>query len=210
MNLHLAKYEMSAGTSRQLPASTLPEIVFSGKSNVGKSSLLNKLLNRKALARVSATPGKTVTINFYHVDTVRFVDFPGYGYAKRPDAERRRWSELAEGYFAQDRNIALLVQLIDIRHHHTKDDETMLRFLTESGLPFIIVLTKADKLNKTQLAERLTQIEKEMDFLPQDTVKIPVSSTNGSGIEQLMQCINQAIKEKTTIRIIKPKGESLC
>ena len=207
MNLHLAKYEMSAGTSRQLPTPTLPEIVFSGKSNVGKSSLLNKLLNRKALARVSATPGKTVTINFYQVDTVRFVDFPGYGYAKRPDAERRRWSELAEGYFAQDRNIALLVQLIDIRHHHSKDDETMLRFLGESGLPFVIVLTKADKLNKTQLNKRLQEVEQEMNFLPDGIEKIPVSSTNGSGIDRLMERINGAVKEKTTIKIIKPKGE---
>lgn len=207
MNLHLAKYEMSAGTSRQLPTPTLPEIVFSGKSNVGKSSLLNKLLNRKALARVSATPGKTVTINFYQVDTVRFVDFPGYGYAKRPDAERRRWSELAEGYFAQDRNIALLVQLIDIRHHHSKDDETMLRFLADSGLPFVIVLTKADKLNKTQLNKRLQEVEQEMNFLPEGIEKIPVSSTSGSGIDRLMERINGAVKEKTTIKIIKPKGE---
>ncbi|MBR6548417.1 MAG: YihA family ribosome biogenesis GTP-binding protein [Clostridia bacterium] len=207
MNLHLAQYEMSAGTSRQLPAPTLPEIVFAGRSNVGKSSLLNKLLNRKALARVSATPGKTVTINFYKVDTVRFVDFPGYGYAKRPDAERRRWSELAEGYFAQDRNIALIAQLIDIRHPHSKDDDTMLRFLADSGLPFVVVLTKADKLNKTQLAKRLQEIEKEMDFLPPDTVKLPVSSQNGSGIDTLMAQINQAVKVKTTIRILKPKGE---
>ena len=207
MNLHLAKYELSAGTSRQLPAPTLPEIVFSGRSNVGKSSLLNKLLNRKALARVSATPGKTVTINFYHVDTVRFVDFPGYGYAKRPDAERRRWSELAEGYFAQNRNIALLVQLIDIRHTHSKDDDTMLRFLADSGLPFVVVLTKADKLNKTQLAKRLAEIDKEMDFLPEGVQKIPVSSTSGSGIDLLMSRIQGAVKEKTTIKIMKPKGE---
>ena len=169
--------------------------------------MLNKLLNRKALARVSATPGKTVTINFYKVDTVRFVDFPGYGYAKRPDAERRRWSELAEGYFAQDRNIALIAQLIDIRHPHSKDDDTMLRFLADSGLPFVVVLTKADKLNKTQLAKRLQEIEKEMDFLPPDTVKLPVSSQNGSGIDTLMAQINQAVKVKTTIRILKPKGE---
>ena len=207
MNLHLAQYELSAGTSRQLPTPTLPEIVFSGKSNVGKSSLLNKLLNRKSLARVSATPGKTVTINFYKVDTVRFVDFPGYGYAKRPDAERRRWSELAEGYFAQNRNIALLVQLIDIRHHHSKDDETMLRFLGDSGLPFVIVLTKADKLNKTQLANRLKEVEKEMDFLPAGIAKIPVSSQNGSGIDVLTATIQQAVKEKTTIKLTKIKGE---
>lgn len=207
MNLHLAQYELSAGTSRQLPQPTLPEFVFSGKSNVGKSSLLNKLLNRKALARVSATPGKTVTINFYKVDTVRFVDFPGYGYAKRSDSERKRWAELAEGYFAQNRNVALVVQLIDIRHHHSKDDDTMLRFLADSGLPFVIVLTKADKLNKTQLQTRLREVEQEMDFLPDGIEKIPVSSTNGNGIEELLKRINAAVKEKTTIKILKPKGE---
>ncbi len=192
MNYHLAQYEISAGTSRQLPPSTLPEFVFSGKSNVGKSSLLNKLLNRKALARVSATPGKTVTINFYKVDTVRFVDFPGYGYAKRPGSERVRWSELAEGYFAQDRNIALVIQLIDMRHHHTKDDETMLRFLNDSGLPFVIVLTKADKLNKTQFTNRLKEIEKEMSFLREGIQKIPFSSLKGTGVEDMLQVIEQA------------------
>lgn len=207
MNLHLADYELSAGTSRQLPNPTLPEIVFSGKSNVGKSSLLNKLLNRKALARVSATPGKTVTINFYKVDTVRFVDFPGYGYAKRADSERKRWAELAEGYFAQNRNVALVVQLIDIRHHHSKDDDTMLRFLADSGLPFVIVLTKADKLNKTQLATRLREVEEEMNFLPNGVLKLPVSSTNGSGIEELLLQIRNAVNEKTTIKILKTKGE---
>lgn len=189
MNLHLAKYETSAGTSRQLPPSTLPEFVFSGKSNVGKSSLLNKLLNRKALARVSATPGKTVTINFYHVDKVRFVDFPGYGYAKRPGSELRRWSELAEGYFAQNRNIALVVQLVDMRHPCTKDDQTMLRFLADSGLPFVIVLTKADKLNKTQFNKRLAEFEKELDFLPKDIEKIPFSSTANIGVDRVLERI---------------------
>jgi GTP-binding protein len=205
MNLHLAKFEMSAGTSRQLPPSTMPEFVFSGRSNVGKSSLLNKLLNRKALARVSATPGKTVTINFYQVDKARFVDFPGYGYAKRSGSELSRWSELAEGYFAQGRNIAMVIQLIDMRHHHSKDDETMLRFLADSGLPFLIVLTKADKLNKTQFQNRLKEVEKEMDFLPRGIVKIPVSSEKGTGIEELLSHIQTRVKEKTTLKIVKPK-----
>lgn len=198
MNYHLAQYETSAGTSRQLPKSTLAEFVFSGKSNVGKSSLLNKLLNRKALARVSATPGKTVTINFYKVDTVRFVDFPGYGYAKRPGSERVRWSELAEGYFAQDRNIALVIQLIDMRHPHTKDDETMLRFLNDSGLPFVIVLTKADKLNKTQFETRLKEIEKEMSFLRAGIQKIPFSSLKGIGVSEMLQVIEQAAENTPT------------
>ena len=198
MNLHLARYELSAGTSRQLPPSTIPEVVFSGRSNVGKSSLLNKLLNRKALARVSATPGKTVTINFYQVDTARFVDFPGYGYAKRPGSELRRWSELAEGYFAQDRRIALAVQLIDMRHPCSKDDETMLHFLADSNLPFIVVLTKADKLNKTQFANRVEEIDNELSFLPQNIQKIPFSSTNGMGVQTVQEMIESAVEALKT------------
>lgn len=198
MNLHLARYELSAGTSRQLPPSTIPEVVFSGRSNVGKSSLLNKLLNRKALARVSATPGKTVTINFYQVDTARFVDFPGYGYAKRPGSELRRWSELAEGYFAQDRRIALVVQLIDMRHPCSKDDETMLHFLADSNLPFIVVLTKADKLNKTQFANRVEEIDNELSFLPQNIQKIPFSSTNGMGVQTVQEMIESAVEALKT------------
>lgn len=196
MNLQTAVYELSAGTSRQLPPSTLPEIVFSGRSNVGKSSLLNKLLGRKALARVSATPGKTVTINFYRVDTARFVDFPGYGYAKRPGSELRRWSELAEGYFAQTRNVALVVQLVDMRHAPSKDDLTMLHYLTDAGLPFMVVYTKSDKLNKTQFAARLRELEGELDFLPQNTPRVPFSATAGTGRQEVLDHIIRAVENR--------------
>ena len=112
MNFQDAAFETSFGLLKQIPAGERPEIVFSGRSNVGKSSLINKLLNRKAIARVSSMPGKTVTINFYRVDTIRFVDLPGYGYAKVAKGEKRRWTELIEGYFAMDRDIALVVQQI--------------------------------------------------------------------------------------------------
>ena len=123
MNFNNAVFEMSAGLARQLPESTFPEVVFSGRSNVGKSSLLNKIFNRKALARVSATPGKTITINFYKIDDGRLVDLPGYGYAKRSKAETARFSELCEGYFSEERNVALVVQLIDMRHPASQDDD---------------------------------------------------------------------------------------
>ena len=119
---------------------------------MGKSSLLNKLVNRKAIARVSATPGKTATINFYRLEGCRLVDLPGYGYAKVSQKEKERWAKLVEGYFAQQRQIALVIQLLDMRHKPTEDDRTMLRFLEESGLPYAVVCTKSDKLNKSETA----------------------------------------------------------
>ena len=136
MNLQTAAFEAAYGTFSQLPPSNLPEIAFSGRSNVGKSSLLNRLFNRKSLARVSSVPGKTVTINFYSVGDVRFVDLPGYGYAKVPKAEKLRWAEMMEGYFNSDRDIKLVVQLVDMRHPPTKDDLQMLAFLRENKIPF--------------------------------------------------------------------------
>ena len=152
MNFQTVEFEAAAGRASQLPASTLPEVVFSGKSNVGKSSLLNKLVNRKALARVSATPGKTATINFYRLQQCRFVDLPGYGYAKVSQSEKARWGELVEGYFAQERKIALVIQLLDMRHKPTADDQNMLQFLLDTGHPFAVVCTKCDKLNKSETA----------------------------------------------------------
>ena len=143
MKLETAVFEASFGRAQQLPASDLPEIVFSGRSNVGKSSLINKLLNRKALARVSATPGKTTTINFYRLDVLRLADLPGYGYAKRSKEETRRWSSLVEGYFDSERNIALVAQLVDMRHPATPDDIMMLEFLLERSMPFALCLPRA-------------------------------------------------------------------
>ena len=129
MNFNKVQFERSFGTSSQLPPSSLPEIAFAGRSNVGKSSLINKVFNRKGLAKVSQTPGKTATINFFVTDTARFVDLPGYGYAKVAKSELHRWSELIEGYFNQDRDFALVCSLIDIRHAASALDETMVNFL---------------------------------------------------------------------------------
>ena len=116
INFQNVKFEFAAGNYEQLPADNLPEIVFSGRSNVGKSSLINKLVNRKSIARVSAKPGKTVTINFYNLGDVRFVDMPGYGYAKVSFSEKKRWANLVEGYFNSKRNIKLVIQIVDILH----------------------------------------------------------------------------------------------
>lgn len=188
MNLQDAAFEAAYGTFAQLPTSDLPEIAFSGRSNVGKSSLLNRLFNRKSLARVSSVPGKTVTINFYSVGDVRFVDLPGYGYAKVPKAEKMRWAEMMEGYFNSERNIRLVVQLVDMRHPPTKDDLQMLSFLLENKIPFVVALTKSDKLNKTEYAQRLKSVQTELDFV-QTEYLIPFSAVTGEGREALLDVI---------------------
>ena len=194
MNINNVKFEASFGTSSQLKNSDLPEIVFSGKSNVGKSSLINKFFNRKNLARVSSQPGKTTTINFFLVDDVRIADLPGYGYAKRADKERRRWGELMEAYFSSERNIKLVVQLLDMRHEPTEDDRTMLGFLSEAGYPFICVLTKSDKLNKTEKEERRKAFSKN-EYLSCAIKIIEASAQNGEGIEELKSIIEASLEE---------------
>ena len=160
MNFNNTIFEASFGKKSQLKKSNCHEIVFSGRSNVGKSSLINKLINRKSLARVSSKPGKTGTINFYAVnENVRLVDLPGYGYAKVSVQEKARWSDLVEGYFNSDRNISLVVQIVDMRHKPTADDINMIEFLTERNFNFVVVLTKSDKLNKTQREEYLKNLD---------------------------------------------------
>ena len=195
MNINNVKFEASFGTSAQLRSSDMPEIVFSGKSNVGKSSLINKFFNRKNLARVSGVPGKTTTINFFLVDGVRMADLPGYGYAKRADNERRRWGELMEAYFSSERNIKLVVQLLDMRHEPTEDDKTMLGFLHEAGYPFVCVLTKSDKLNKTE-KEKRRQAFAENEFLAPAVKVIEASAQNGEGMAELKEIIEKAVADE--------------
>ena len=142
MNFQKADFIASYGISSQLPESDRVEFVFSGRSNVGKSSLINRLCSRKNLARVSSTPGKTATINFYSVDDLYFVDLPGYGYAKVSNADRDRWDKLINSYFEEDRNNELLIQLLDCRHDPSADDVQMLQFLHYHRIPFVIVLTR--------------------------------------------------------------------
>ena len=190
-----AQFTAAYGTAGQLPASDMPEIVFSGRSNVGKSSLLNKLLNRKSLARVSSTPGKTITINFYRVDDCFFVDLPGYGFARLSHDELMRFSELMEGYFNTGRRIAAVVQLVDMRRLPTEDDMMMIRFMTEKKLPFIIVLTKSDKLNRTEYKSILEQTKKQLESLGDSVPIIPFSATKNEGIEPLKASIEKAVND---------------
>ena len=186
------EFSYSAGLSSQIKASDKPEIVFSGRSNVGKSSLINKLCGRKALARVSSKPGKTATINFFDAKDFTLVDLPGYGYAKVSKAEKLRWAELVEGYFQLPRNIALVVQIIDMRHKPTVDDMNMIRFLFESQIPFIVVMTKADKLNKTEYTTQLSVISEELsDF--EGISLYPFSAVRGTGAQEIEEAVSAAV-----------------
>lgn len=194
MKIESAQFEMSAALAEQLPPDTLPEVAFSGRSNVGKSSLINKLLCRKNLARTSATPGKTASINFYKLSTARFVDLPGYGFAKVSDAEKRRWRDLIGGYFEADRDLRLVMQLIDMRHKPTADDKQMLDYMIDEGIPFMVVLTKSDKLNKTEYAARMADFD--AFFADYEGIQyLPFSATNGEGVETLREIIVSVTEE---------------
>lgn len=200
LNLADAAFETSVFEPQKLFASDRPEIVFSGRSNVGKSSLINKIFNRKSLARVSSAPGKTASINFYTCsfegESVHFVDLPGYGFARVSKETKARWSELVERYFAGERRIALVIQLIDSRHSPTEYDRQMLGFLRENGLPFAAALTKCDKLKKkSERAARGAEFDKAFsEFGPFPYVM--ASAETGEGIETLQQMILQHIRQE--------------
>ncbi len=193
MNYNKVEFEAAFGTLKQIPQSDLPEIVFAGRSNVGKSSMLNRIFNRKNLARVSSMPGKTITINFFKVENVRIVDLPGYGYAKVAKGEKRRWAEMMEGYFQSPRNIKLVVQLVDMRHKPSEDDYIMMRFLQDAGLPFIVAATKSDKLNKTQYNERKNALREELAEFGDNLTILPFSSEKGEGTEELKKIIESVL-----------------
>ena len=194
MNYNNVVFESSFGKASQLTQSDLVEIAFAGRSNVGKSSLINKIFNRRNLARVSAVPGKTATINFFRLENVRFADLPGYGYAKVAQAEKQRWSDLIETYFNSDRRIELVFQLIDMRHPPTKDDLMMVDFLIQNEFPFVIVLTKKDKLSKKQQEERMAALMQEIPFADQIHM-IPFSAVKGDGVEQLRAIIDEIAQD---------------
>lgn len=185
-----ARFEASYGTVAQLPEPTTPEVSFVGRSNVGKSSLLNKLIGRKQLAKVSSQPGKTANINFFDVDGVRFVDLPGYGFAKVSRSEKQRWADLIGGYFEQERSFNLVVALVDIRHDAQKLDQEMLAFLIEAELPFVVALTKADKLSRSKQMQQLASLSRQFG-LSKDQM-IVTSSEKGTGIDELRRTIEDA------------------
>ncbi len=194
MRFDNAEFEAAFGTAAQLPESSFLEIAFSGRSNVGKSSLINKLVNRKALARTSSTPGKTVTVNFYRLGDIRLADLPGYGYARVSQSEKARWAKLMERYFESDRNLALVIQLVDMRHPPTKDDIQMLDFLDKKEIPFLIALTKCDKLKKTERARRLAALPEELGFLQAPYRAIPFSSVTGEGAAEIKAEIEKSLE----------------
>ena len=197
MNYHNVSFLASYGLLKQIPVSDKIEIAFAGRSNVGKSSLINKLFNRKGLARVSAVPGKTATINFYNLDnTINIVDLPGYGYAKVAKTEKIRWAELIEGYLNdEERNLELVVLLVDSRHPATKLDVDMVDYLIETEKPFIVVMTKMDKLNKSERAKRLSLIESELPC-GEDITIIPFSSETGEGVDELKEIIEEIAEQE--------------
>ena len=185
-----ARFEASYGKASDLPEASMPEVSFAGRSNVGKSSLLNKLVGRKALAKVSSTPGRTANINFFEVDGIYLVDLPGYGFAKVSKAEQKRWANLIADYFDQERSFNLVVALVDIRHDAQKLDVQMLDFLQESELPFVVALTKADKLSRNKQEQQRSRLAKQFG-LSRDQLII-TSAQTGQGIDDLKRHIEDA------------------
>jgi GTP-binding protein len=186
LNLHNVEFIKSAASVDAVPRDGLPQIVFSGKSNVGKSSVINKLLNRKQFARVSATPGKTVHINYFLIDRkVYFVDLPGYGYAKVAKTEKARWSELMESFFRNPFYITRGVMIVDSRHKPTNDDIVMANWFKLSGCPLIVVANKVDKLKKSEIAPNMALIRETLE-LPDEVRIIEFSAEKGTNRDQLI------------------------
>lgn len=196
INTNNANISITVGNSRQFPRDPRPEVALSGRSNVGKSSLINTLLGRKSLARVSSSPGKTITINYYDIDKKLYlVDLPGYGYAKRSIESKKGWSSLTEDYFVKNPSadaIKLVIQLIDIRTGPTDDDIMMINFLIDNEIDFIVVATKTDKLSKTQLANALEDLKKEY-FEGTGIEIIPFSSVTRVGKDEVWKVIADKI-----------------
>ncbi len=188
LNLNKVSLRISAGFPKQFPTDAMVQVAFSGRSNVGKSSLINSLLGRKSLARVSSSPGKTITVNFYDIDKKMFlVDMPGYGFAKRNPADKAQWSALTDGYFTNNKNrdlLRLVVQLIDSRIGPTADDEMMLQYLNAAEIPYLVVATKADKLNATE-RKKATELFHSHPYIPTDTPIIFYSALKGEGKNEL-------------------------
>ena len=188
MNLHNVEFLISAANPKDFPENRLPEIAFAGKSNVGKSSVINRILQRKNFARVGEKPGKTIHVNYFIIDkTCYFVDLPGYGYAKVSQKEKDRWGKLMEDYFAAQR-IDLGILIVDSRHPPTNNDITMANWFLDSGCPFVVVANKLDKLKKSEIEPNLQRIREDLD-LPEECPVIPFSAEKGTGREELLNII---------------------
>lgn len=193
LNFHNTELVLTAGLDRQLIKDGMPQVAFSGRSNVGKSSLINSLLGRKKLARVSSEPGKTITVNYYCIDKkLNLVDLPGYGFARRSKTDIAKWSRLTEGYFVDNPALKLVLQLIDSRAGITADDRQMLGYLAHFGVPYIIIVTKCDKLNKTDLTKQVNKIISDPAILP-ETQFVLYSSLKGLGREALINSIIEKV-----------------
>ena len=194
MNFQNVEFLISAAATKDFPKARLPEIAFAGKSNVGKSSVINRLLQRKNFARVGDKPGKTIHVNYFTIDRkCYFVDLPGYGYAKVSQSEKDRWGKLMEDYFAAGR-IDLGVLIVDARHAPTNNDITMANWFIQSGCPFVVVANKMDKLKKSEIQPNLQTIREDLE-LPEDCLLIPFSAEKGQGREELIRLILDAVKE---------------
>ena len=187
INYQLAHFVASYGAVSQIPESTAPEVSFVGRSNVGKSSIMNKLFGRKGLVKVSSTPGKTAHINFVEAVGVHFVDLPGYGFARRSKAERERWARLIGDFFESERSFNLVVSLVDIRHDPSALDHQMIEYLQENEFSFIVCLTKADKLSRPKRAQQAAAIRRQLNVPAEDI--IVTSAEDGTGIAELKRVI---------------------
>lgn len=194
MNLNKVEFLISAASPKDFPSKRLPEIAFAGKSNVGKSSVINRILQRKNFARVGEKPGKTIHVNYFTVDQAcYFVDLPGYGFAKVSQQEKDRWGRLMEEYFASER-IDLGILIVDARHAPTNNDVTMANWFLESGCPFVVVANKLDKLKKSELIPNIQRIREDLE-LPEECPVIPFSAEKGDGREALLRYILSAVGE---------------
>ena len=193
MNYQNVDFLISAAAVKDFPKNRMPEIAFAGKSNVGKSSVINRILQRKNFARVGEKPGKTIHVNYFTVDRkCYFVDLPGYGFAKVSQAEKERWGRLMESYFAEQR-IDLGILIVDYRHAPTNNDITMARWFIDSGCPFVVVANKMDKLKKSELAPNLQTIREDLE-LPEECPIIPFSAEKGNGRDELIRLIENTVK----------------
>lgn len=195
INLQNAEFILSAAAPKAFLRDGLPQVAFAGRSNVGKSSVINRLLNRKNFARVGAAPGKTIHINYFKIDDAFYlVDLPGYGYAKVSKGERDRWGKLMESYFAHPERMTLGVMIVDSRHKPTADDCTMAQWFKDTGCSLIVVANKLDKLKKSEIEPNLQRVRETLE-LDEDTIVIPFSAEKGTGKEELLRAVLAGIQD---------------